>query len=49
MILDNLFSMLGGVGTSVLLFGILAFIGSPVIGSLVCPASSLHRRLQRGL
>jgi hypothetical protein len=48
MILDNLFNMLGGIGTSVLLFGILAFIGTPVVGSIACPASSL-RRLQRGL
>ena len=48
MILDNLFSMLGGVGTSVLLFGILAVIGSPVVGSLACPSTHL-KRLQRGL
>ena len=48
MILDNLFTMLGGVGTAAFLFGIIAFIGAPVVGSVACPATSL-RRLQRGL
>jgi hypothetical protein len=46
MILDNLFSMLGGVGTAVALFSILAVVGSPVLGSIACPSTSL-RRLQR--
>jgi hypothetical protein len=47
MILDNLFSMLGGTGTAMALFGILAFVGTPAIGAVACPMSQL-RRLQRG-
>ena len=47
MILDNLFSMLGGVGTAAMLIGILTLIGSPAIGAVACPANGL-RRLQRG-
>lgn len=46
MILDNLFSILGGVGTAVALFSILAVVGSPVLGSVACPTTQL-RRLQR--
>ncbi len=47
MILDNLFAMLGGVGTAAMLIGILTLIGSPAIGAVACPANGL-RRLERG-
>lgn len=46
MLLDNLFSMLGGVGTAVSLFVILAILGSPAIGAVACPSNALLRRLQ---
>jgi len=46
MLLDNLFSMLGGVGTAAALFVILAVIGSPAVGAIACPSSALLRRLQ---
>ena len=45
MLLDNLFSMLGGVGTAAALFIILAILGAPAIGAVACPASSFLRRL----
>lgn len=45
MLLDNLFAMMGGVGTAAALLGILAVIGVPAIGSVACPAS--FRTLQR--
>ena len=47
MALDNLFSMLGGVGTSAVLLGIVVFAGFPAFSSLVCPRG-LYQRLQRG-
>lgn len=45
MLLDNLFAMLGGLGTSALLCGIIAIVGAPAIGSVACPTTFL-RRLQ---
>jgi len=48
MILDNLFSTLGGPGTAAILFGILAFIGTPAVGSVACPSSALKRMQPRG-
>ena len=48
MILDNLFNTLGGVGTAMLMFAILAFVGSPAIGSVACPSNALRRLQPRG-
>lgn len=48
MILDNLFSMMGGLGTAVALFGVLAFLGTPAIGAVACPTSALRRMQPRG-
>jgi hypothetical protein len=48
MLLDNLFTMIGGVGTSAALFGILAFIGVPAVGAVACPFSALRRMQPRG-
>jgi hypothetical protein len=48
MILDNLFSSLGGPATAALLFAILAFVGTPVVGSVACPKSALRRMQPRG-
>ena len=48
MMLDNLFSMLGGVGTAVALFVILAFLGTPAIGAVACPSNALRRLHPRG-
>ena len=48
MLLDNLFAMIGGSGTSLILLGILAFFGFPAMGAVLCPASTALRRLQRG-
>lgn len=48
MILDNLFTMLGGTGTAAVLFGIVAFVGFVPASSVMCPASQLSQRLSRG-
>ena len=48
MMLDNLFSMLGGVGTAAALFVILAFLGTPAIGAVACPSNALRRFQPRG-
>lgn len=46
MILDNLFSMIGGTGTAAILFGIVAFVGFPAMATVMCPKSA-YVRLQR--
>ncbi len=46
MMLDNLFPALGGVGTAVALFVVLAIVGSPAIGAVACPATHPLRKLQ---
>jgi len=46
MLLDNLFSILGGVGTSAILFGIVTFLGFPAAATVMCPKSA-YVRLQR--
>lgn len=48
MILDNLFSMVGGVGTAGMLMGIVAFVGFAPVSALVCPHSALKRMQPRG-
>ncbi|MBX3209112.1 MAG: hypothetical protein KF764_29030 [Labilithrix sp.] len=48
MLLDNLFTMLGGLGTAAALFGILAFLGTPAIGAVACPSNALRRLQPRG-
>jgi hypothetical protein len=48
MLLDNLFSMIGGVGTSAALFGVLALMGVPAVGAIACPFSALRRMQPRG-
>lgn len=48
MILDNLFSTLGGPGTAMIMFAILAFVGTPALTSVACPSSSLRRMQPRG-
>ncbi|MDF2694108.1 MAG: hypothetical protein K0S65_2491 [Labilithrix sp.] len=47
MLLDNLFPMLGGLGTAVILLAILAFVSTAALGA-VCPASVLRRLQPRG-
>jgi len=46
--IDNLFTMMGGLGTAGLLVGILAFLGGPALGAVACPMSALHRLQPRG-
>ena len=46
MILDNLFTFLGGVGTAGVLLGIVAFLGFPAAATVMCPKSA-YVRLQR--
>ena len=48
MLLDNLFSTLGGVGTAAALFVILAFVGTPAIGAVACPSNFLRKLQPRG-
>lgn len=48
MLLDNLFSALGVEGTSLMLLVILAAVGGPAIGALVCPTLSSRRLQPRG-
>ena len=48
MILDNFFEMLGGLGTSAFLVGVLALVGTPAMRAVACPHFQL-RRIQRGL
>lgn len=48
MLLDNLFAMLGGVGTAAALVAILAFVGTPAIGAVACSSSALRRFQPRG-
>lgn len=47
MILDNLFSFLGGPGTAAALLGIVSFIGFPAAATVMCPKGA-YTRLQRG-
>ena len=47
MLLDNLFSILGGTGTAAILFGIVTFLGLPAAATVMCPRSA-YTRLQRG-
>ena len=49
MILDNLFSTLGGMGTAAVMMGILAMIGAPAMRSVACPSTALRRSFQRSL
>jgi hypothetical protein len=37
MLLDNLFSMIGGFTTSVLLLGVVCLVGWAPVSALVCP------------
>ena len=46
--LDNLFATLGSVGTAAALCVILAFVGTPAIGAVVCPANPLRKLQPRG-
>ena len=48
MLLDNVFPMLGGVGTAAALMGIITLLSTPVLGHLVCPLSQLKRIPPRG-
>jgi hypothetical protein len=48
MILDNLFSTLGGIGTSLMMFAILAFVGTPAMASVACRSSAFCRMQPRG-
>ena len=48
MILDNLFTSFGGVGTAAMLVSILAFLGAPAIGAIACPMSQLRKLQPRG-
>ncbi len=48
MILDNLFSMVGGVGTAGMLFGIVAFVGFAPVSALFCPHAAWKRLQPRG-
>ena len=48
MLLDNVFPMLGGVGTAAALMGILSLVGVPVLGQFMCPLSQLKRMSPRG-
>jgi hypothetical protein len=49
MILDNLFSTLGGVGTAGVLIGILGMLFVPAMRSVACPTTGLRRSFQRSL
>jgi hypothetical protein len=49
MILDNLFTTLGGTGTAAILFGMLAMIGAPAFRSVACPSHAIRRSFQRSL
>ena len=46
MLLDNLFSILGGTSTAAILFGIVTFIGFPAAATVMCPKGA-YTRLQR--
>jgi hypothetical protein len=46
MILDNLFATMGPLTTAAALLGVLAILGTPAVGSLICPRHALIRRLQ---
>lgn len=46
--IDNLFTMMGGLGTAGLLVAILAFLGTPAIGAVACPTNALRRLQPRG-
>jgi hypothetical protein len=48
MMLDNLFSALGGVGTAVALVVVLAILGTPAIGAVACPTNPLRKVQPRG-
>ena len=48
MMLDNLFSTFGGVGTAAALLAVLTLLGVPALGSVACPMSSLRRLQPRG-
>jgi len=48
MILDNLFTMMGGTGVATSLFAILMFFGVPAFGAVACPTSALRRIQPRG-
>lgn len=48
MILDNLFGMLGGTGTALMMFVILAFVGAPAMSAVACPSNALRRLQPRG-
>ena len=48
MLLDNLFPMLGGLGTAAAMLGVLSVVGVPVVGQLFCPLSQLRRIQPRG-
>lgn len=48
MFLDNVFPMLGGVGTAAAMMGILTLIGVPALGQFLCPLSQLKRMSPRG-
>lgn len=48
MMLDNLFPVLGGVGTAVALVVVLAIVGSPAIGAVACPTNALRKLQPRG-
>ncbi|HEY8073898.1 MAG TPA: hypothetical protein VIF62_07310 [Labilithrix sp.] len=48
MLLDNLFFLIGGPGTTAIMLGIVAFVGIPAMSAVVCPSCALHRRLARG-
>jgi hypothetical protein len=43
--LDNVFSILGGVGTAVVLLGIIALLTAPAVSAVLFPTGVL-RRLQ---
>lgn len=46
MLLDNLFTMLGGTCTAAILFGIVALVGMPAAAAVLAPRSA-YTRLQR--
>ena len=48
MILDNLFTSFGGVGTAAALFSIIALFSAPAVGAIACPMSALRRIQPRG-
>jgi hypothetical protein len=43
MILDNLFSALGGATTSLLLFGVIVMLGGPALRAVACPTHRFRR------